>query len=180
MTMKYYALTIHQHLGRLGVDGVLLNTSEGLASANLRYLTGFTGSDASVLLTKTERSLFTDGRYKTQAHQQAKGFAVRVVRRKIDALASAIKKARIRRLGIEPSRVSHEFVMALSRKIGDVEIVPVRRTFLERMRVSKTPREMETIQIAASNRVTGLQANRGLGPARHDREGSGSGTGTRI
>ncbi len=149
MTMKYYALTIHQHLGRLGVDGVLLNTSEVLASANLRYLTGFTGSDASVLLTKTERSLFTDGRYKTQAHQQAKGFAVRVVRRKIDALASAIKKARIRRLGIEPSRVSHEFVMALSRKIGDVEIVPVRRTFLERMRVSKTPREMETIQIAA-------------------------------
>ena len=38
---------------------------------NVRYLTGFTGSNAALLLTDRDAILATDGRYTTQAGAQA-------------------------------------------------------------------------------------------------------------
>ncbi len=149
MTMTSQALSLHGYLRRLGVDALLLNTSEILQSANLRYFTGFTGSDASLLVTNTQRLLFTDGRYKTQAKQQAKGFEVLVVRKKIDALARALKKAGIERLGVESSRISLELVNALGRKTPAIRIIPLKRPFLEALRMSKTPEERDTVKTAA-------------------------------
>ncbi len=149
MSMTSQTLALHGYPRRLGVDALLLNTSEILPSANLRYFTGFTGSDASLLVTKTQRLLFTDGRYKTQAKQQAKGFEVLVVRRKLDALARALKTSGVERLGVESSRISLEFVTALGRRTPQIRIVPLRRSFLEALRMSKTLEERETIKTAA-------------------------------
>ncbi|MEW6351054.1 MAG: Xaa-Pro peptidase family protein [Thermodesulfobacteriota bacterium] len=149
MSMTSQTHALHGYLRRFGVDALLLNTSETLSSANLRYFTGFTGSDASLLVTKTQRLLFTDGRYKTQAKQQAKGFDVLVVRRKLDALARALKNSGIQRLGVESSRISLEFVNALGKRIPQVKIVPLRRSFLEALRMSKTVEERDMIKTAA-------------------------------
>ena len=41
--------------------------------ANIRYLTGFTGSAALLLVTGDEALLVTDGRYRTQAAEQLDG-----------------------------------------------------------------------------------------------------------
>jgi Xaa-Pro aminopeptidase len=142
-------ITLHRRLSRLGVDAMLFNTSEVVPSTNVRYLTGFTGSDASVLITGSERLLFTDGRYKTQARDQATGFRVRVVRNKLAALANAIKSAQIKRLGIEGPRLSYEFVSQLTRRVSNVEIVALKRKFLEDLRILKDSEEKETIKRAA-------------------------------
>ncbi len=142
-------LSLHGRLGRLGVDAILLNSSEVLPSINLRYLTGFTGSDASVLITATDRHIFTDGRYKSQVREQTCGLRIHVVRRKLNSLARTVKDARVRRLGIESSRVSHDFVTALKKRLPDVEIVDIARTFLERLRIRKTHEEKEKIAEAA-------------------------------
>jgi Xaa-Pro aminopeptidase len=142
-------LSLHGRLGRLGVDALLFNTSENLVSVNLLHISGFSGSDSSVLITRNERHLFTDGRYKTQAKEQAKGFRVHVVKRKLDSLAHAIKKAGVKRLGIESSRVSHEFVTALGRRIPGTEIVPLGRKFLEGLRIRKGADERDKLKIAA-------------------------------
>ncbi len=42
---------------------------------NVRYLTGFTGSNAALLIRADDETpvLTTDGRYRTQAAQQARG-----------------------------------------------------------------------------------------------------------
>ncbi len=141
--------TIQDRLQSLGVDAVLLNTSEVVPSVNVRYLTGFTGSDASLLITRSGLDLFTDGRYKTQAAQQAPGFRLHVIRRKVDALARALRSARIRRVGIEAARVSHEFVTTLARKVPRVKLVLLHRRFLEELRVRKSPEEKATIATAA-------------------------------
>ena len=44
---------IRDRISKLGLDGVLLNTSEITRSFNLRYLSGFSGSDATILITRT-------------------------------------------------------------------------------------------------------------------------------
>jgi Xaa-Pro aminopeptidase len=148
--MTIPALQLHDLVLKRRVDALLFNTSETLQSINLTYLTGFTGSEAAILITQNERHLFTDGRYKTQAKQQAPGFAIHVVRSKLDALARALEALRVRRVGIESSRVSYEFVTTLLRKNSALQVVPLKREFLENLRIRKIPEEKDKILEAAT------------------------------
>jgi Xaa-Pro aminopeptidase len=147
--MNVRVSAIQGSLRRLGVDAILLNSSEVVPSVNLRYLTGFTGSDASVMITRSGLDLFTDGRYQTQAAQQAPDFRLHVVRRKFDSIARVLRSARVRRVGIEAARVSHEFVTTLQRKLTGVKLVPLNRRFVEGLRIRKSPEEKEKIAGAA-------------------------------
>lgn len=144
------AAHLHLRLKRLGVDALLFHTSETLPSANVRYLTGFTGSDASVLLTSTERHIFTDGRYKTQMRQETTGFRLHVIRKPLDALSRTVRKSDVRRLGIEAPNVSYGFVTELARKIPQTEMVSLSRRFLENFRIRKSPEEKARIEKAAA------------------------------
>lgn len=149
-SMTIPALALHDRLDKMGVDALLFNTSENLLSFNLTHLTGFTGSEASILITRNERHLFTDGRYKTQARQQAPGFRIHVVRSKLDALARSLSALKVRKVGIEAPRVSYDFVTALLRKARGLEVVPLKREFLENLRIRKTAEEKEKILAAAT------------------------------
>ncbi len=140
---------IQSRLRNLRVDAVLFSTSEILPSINLRYLTGFTGSDASVLVTRSERHLFTDGRYQFQARQEASDILIHVVRHKFDALARSLNRGGVRRLAIESGRLSYEFVTTLSQKVPNVEMVPLSHRFLEGLRIRKGPEEKEKLGKAA-------------------------------
>ncbi|MBI5248316.1 MAG: aminopeptidase P family protein [Desulfomonile tiedjei] len=140
---------IQSKLDRFGVDAILFNSSEVLVSTNLRYLTGFTGSDASVIVTPTESILITDGRYKTQAKEETSGMRIRIVRNRVEAVARTLRSRRSSRLGLEASRVSHELVAQLTKKIPGLKIVPLSRDFLENLRIRKTPEEIEKIKKAA-------------------------------
>ncbi len=148
--MNSKLLSLHERLPGLGVDALLFNTSEILSSTNLRYLCGFSGSDGTILVTQTERHLFTDGRYKTQAQQEARGFRVHVVRNKVDSLARAISRAGARRIGVESSRISYEFVAQLKGRLPEMEVVLLKRTFVEGLRIRKTAEEREKLAEAAA------------------------------
>jgi Xaa-Pro aminopeptidase len=139
---------LHERLTRMGADAILFTHSEIVPSINLRYLSGFTGSDAAILLTRTERHFFTDGRYKTQAKEQTSGFAVHVERGKIDALSRVIKKTGVKKVAVEGPRISYYFAGELVRKSG-IEIVPMSLPFLEGLRIRKTPEEKALIAKAA-------------------------------
>ncbi len=147
--MKKFELFSHRCLKKLRLDAVLFNSSEFLPSVNLRYLSGFTGSDASILLTGSEHHLFTDGRYKTQARQECPDFEIHVVRRKLDSIRSVMKRLQIRRLGLEAPRISHELATKLGRKVPDVQLVSLGRQFLDSLRIKKTPQEKSILQRAA-------------------------------
>ncbi|MFH0822886.1 MAG: aminopeptidase P family protein [Pseudomonadota bacterium] len=143
------ARILQDKLPNLGLDAVLFNSSEFLWSPNLRYITGFTGSDAAVLLTAEAAHVFTDGRYKTQVMEQCPGFVTHVVRRKVDAIARTIKKSRVVRLGVESSRISYEFGAVLSVKVPETRLVPLKRSFLDAFRIQKSPEERAKIKEAA-------------------------------
>jgi Xaa-Pro aminopeptidase len=54
-----------------GVDGLLVTHLP-----DVRYLCGFTGSNAALVLTGGRAVLFTDGRYTAQAREEAAGTRV--------------------------------------------------------------------------------------------------------
>ncbi|MEO6803356.1 MAG: Xaa-Pro peptidase family protein [Granulicella sp.] len=89
-----------------GVDALLVTHLP-----DVRYLCGFTGSNAALVLTAGKAVLFTDGRYTLQAKAEAAG--TRVVIEKKTALAAAcawIEAAGVKRCGFD---VAHTTVAAL-------------------------------------------------------------------
>ncbi len=99
---------------RRGADGYLLADP-----ANLRYYTGFSGSNGQALIAPGSCRLFTDGRYELQAAREAPGCEVVVCREGLfEALGEAAREMGIRRLGYEPGAVSAAFVSEWRRKAG--------------------------------------------------------------
>jgi Xaa-Pro aminopeptidase len=85
-----------------GADGLLVTHP-----ADVRYLTGFTGSSGALALTSTRAALFTDGRYKMQAKQEAVSLRVVVEQKMAAALAVEwMAKAGVRRCGFDSGQTT--------------------------------------------------------------------------
>jgi len=65
---------LRRKLTRAGLPGLLVTHP-----ADIRYLTGFTGSSAALGVTRRRARLFTDGRYRAQAGEEAKAAQVQIV-----------------------------------------------------------------------------------------------------
>ncbi len=86
------------------LDGLLLSNG-----ANLRYLSGFTGSNAMLLVAADgEAVLFTDPRYRIQARAEISCRSKIASGHLIPAMIEAVAKLRIRRLGFERARLSYD------------------------------------------------------------------------
>ena len=121
----------------LNVDALLVS-----ALVNVRYLSGFTGSNALLLVTRSRATLYTDPRYELQAPQESH-WPVRIVRGSlVKAVLGELRRRGIRRLGVEASRITlalHELLKPHAR----VEAVgPV----IEEMRMVKSAAEIEQIR----------------------------------
>lgn len=98
-----------QRLEDASVDALLVTTL-----ANVRYLTGFSGSAGVMVLTPDSALLTTDGRYRTQSAQQVgsagAGSAVRIEIGGADAQREAVKallsRAGATRIGLEADNVT--------------------------------------------------------------------------
>ena len=152
-----------------GVDALLVTDL-----LNIRYLTGFTGSNAAVLLHAEGdgKTLFcTDGRYTTQAAAEVPDLETVVDRASAATLvARAAKDTRTYgRLGFESQHVSVETYEALK------EQVPLERTpgLVEQLRVVKDEAEVEALRqacAAADRALDDLVAAGGLRPGRTELE----------
>ena len=67
---------------RAGADALLVTDA-----ADVRYLCGFTGSSAALVLKGARATMFTDGRYIAQAEAEVDGAAVKIVDRSVSAAA---------------------------------------------------------------------------------------------
>ena len=132
----------------LGVQASLITNSP-----DVRYLTGFSGSNAAVVLTSRATTLFTDGRYTTQAKQETRG--VRIVIAKKSALVEACAATAtpsIKACGFDADRTTVSQLDAMRRAIPASR----RRTFfvktpplVARLRETKDPDEQAKIRRAA-------------------------------
>ena len=78
------------------------------ALPNVRYLTGFTGSHGMVLWTRDSMTLFTDPRYTIQAAQES-SCPARTAKSPLHlAVAKAIARRKLKRIGFEKARLTYE------------------------------------------------------------------------
>lgn len=93
---------------------------------NVRYLSGFTGSNAALLVLAEDDTpvLATDGRYRTQAAAQAPDAEVVIERACAPHLAVRAAAAGVRRLGFESHEVTVDAFTTLTETVGQrVEFV---------------------------------------------------------
>jgi Xaa-Pro aminopeptidase len=113
---------------------------------NVRYLCGFTGSNAVLLVSARECVLYTDPRYAIQAEQEC-DVPVRVARGAIwQEAAKEIRRRRLFRLALEADKVSHADWDAIGAHIGaKAKLQPV-QGMVEALRAVKSPDEIEKIR----------------------------------
>ena len=115
---------------------------------NVRYLTGFTGSNAQIMLARAESVFFTDGRYTEQSRHEVPDVERVTYLGGLGApVETACDRLGIARLGFE----AHDMTVAdrdeLQRRLSGVELVPVGRS-VERLRWSKDDEELEMLREA--------------------------------
>jgi Xaa-Pro aminopeptidase len=123
------------------LDGLLV-----AFSPNLRYLTGFTGSNASLLVLGGTSILFTDPRYRIQAAQEVT-CRVKVAKGPLPAeIAAAIAKLGLKRIGYEPARMTCDSYESLKSRLPmKASLEPV-KGWIEQLRMVKSPAEIACIR----------------------------------
>ncbi|MDX1934664.1 MAG: Xaa-Pro peptidase family protein [Capsulimonadales bacterium] len=128
------------------VDAMLVTNIE-----NARYLTGFTGSNAAVLITPDDAVFITDGRYTLQASTEVTGFRhyiPAVGTRMEEAIVRQAKELGVRRIGIETDSM---FLTSYQRLTGGLdgvsELIP-RTDVLAALRRVKDDEEIGAIRRA--------------------------------
>jgi Xaa-Pro aminopeptidase len=114
---------------------------------NVRYLTGFTGSNGACVVTRDERLFLTDSRYVEQAKQQVTEFERSEAGRELlGDLAARLRG----RAGFDDGHLSVKAHRLLSEKVGDgVELIPA-GGLVERLRAVKDEAELEAMRAAVS------------------------------
>ena len=130
-------------LDERSVDAILITRLP-----NVRYLTGFTGSNAQLIVTAGTSVFFTDGRYTEQSrHEVSDAELVTYLGVFGEPLAEACERLGIERLGFEAHDVTVEGLEKLKAASPDVEFVPVGDP-VGRLRWVKDPEELEMLREA--------------------------------
>jgi len=127
---------------RLDLDGVLVTSS-----SNVRYISGFTGSEGTCLVTKKEAMFFTDSRYTIQAGDETEGFEVHTFLEKAPYISEHIRKLGLTRLGMESVYMPYGEWRNYSEAFKPIEIAPLQKE-IDHLRMIKEPEEIELIREA--------------------------------
>ena len=124
--------------------------------ANVRYLTGFTGSNAVLLLDDGSALLGTDGRYTVQAAEQCPDLPVLLDRLTVTAVAGAWSAAGGGVLAVESAHLSVSDLRAVEGVIG---AAPLETSgIVEACRMHKDAAEIALVERACSVSDAALQA----------------------
>jgi Xaa-Pro aminopeptidase len=120
---------------------------------NVRYLCGFTGSAAALLITQAKILFFTDGRYTDQAREEVQGSKVLILNKAPQAAAGEwisknAKKLRLRTLGVEAEHLSVAERSRLSKSLPSGLRLREAPRLIEQARMVKDREELEKLRAA--------------------------------
>lgn len=128
-----------------GIDGLLVTNL-----TNVRYLTGFSGTNGQVLVTDSAATFFSDARYRERARDVVEGAEIAIYRQHVgDVLPQRLRDAGIARLGIEARTATIAERDRLSKAMDGCELVSTSGV-VEDLRRSKDTEEVELIRRAAA------------------------------
>lgn len=130
-------------MGRQLIDVFVLLVHESSNSESCRYISGFTGSSAALLIDNKRSVLISDGRYKSQASEQSPFEFVLSPKNPMIEIQKLASEAKYQKLGFEGDKISYSvyknFLSQLPIKLDDVSnIVPA-------LRRKKGPEEVSSI-----------------------------------
>ena len=113
---------------------------------NVRYLSGFTGSNAVLLLTARGATLFTDPRYELQAAGEV-DCPVKVVRGTLwTEVAKTVKRRKVTTLALEAEHLAQAEFARIAAALGESVSLGDVSGLAERLRSVKEPHEIEAIR----------------------------------
>jgi Xaa-Pro aminopeptidase len=131
-----------------GVDGLLVTHLP-----DVRYLCGFTGSNAALVLTGKKAILFTDGRYTVQAKAEAAGTQVVIAKKPVlPAACEWIVEAGIRRCGFDATQTTVAALESMRKAIPAKQrkgLFVATEPFVAQLRQVKDADEIRRIRRAA-------------------------------
>lgn len=127
----------------LAIDAIVVT-----GAANVRYLTGFSGSNGQVLLTASRSVFLTDGRYETQARHEVPDIDRAVYGAGFPkVLAETCARLGVDRLGFEAEHVSVAAHAAYAAAFDGIELVATEGE-VERLRWVKQDEELALLRAA--------------------------------
>lgn len=149
---------LHERVDPLGLDAVLVTRL-----VNVRYLTGFSGSNGQLLAIPGGGVFLTDSRYEEQSRREVPDLRRVIYPQKLAAaLAEAVEAEGIRRVGFEAAGMTYRTWRELTDLEG-IELEPLEEE-VERLRWAKDPEEIglleraQEVTDAAFDRVIGKLA----------------------
>ena len=115
---------------------------------NIRYLTGFTGGDGALLLGSDWLVLLVDGRYTTQAREEAAGTEIFEFRNRVDGIAAVASGHGVEAIGFESPSLCVEEYLKLQEKLPKAAFRPLSGE-LQFLRAVKNEEEIDQIRDAA-------------------------------
>lgn len=116
--------------------------------SNVRYLSGFTGSDGAVLLGRESAWFLTDSRYTTQASLEVTDCPTVEYRVKLEGIAELASGEGFRRIGFEAEHTTVAVLNALSARLPDVDFVQIGEE-LSQLRILKDAEELDLLDRTA-------------------------------
>ncbi|MCT7659724.1 M24 family metallopeptidase [Mycobacterium deserti] len=170
MTLSQRRNRLRERLAAAELDAMLVSDL-----VNVRYLSGFTGSNAALLIRTNDDTpvLATDGRYRTQAARQAPDAEIAIERACGPYLAGRAASEGVQRLGFESHVVTVDAFAVLTKAAGDwTEMVRAAGT-VEALREVKDAGEIALLRLAceaADAALIDLVERGGLRPGRSEKE----------
>jgi Xaa-Pro aminopeptidase len=133
--------TLSARLPELKIDALLVSSP-----ANVRYLTGYAGSNGILLLTKADAHFFTDPRYALEASQQIT-CKVHIEKKPLIVAAGAvIKRKRLKKIGFESTWLRYEDYIKVKEELPLGSALQAIGRIIEDQRMVKSPSELALIR----------------------------------
>jgi len=143
VSLKDRPVKLRELLKKVDLDAYLVTSPK-----NRRYLSGFSGTDGTVLILPQTSYLLTDFRYTIQAREEAPHFEVRQYGRNLkELLRELTEEAGVKKLGFEADLVTYQQYQELRQALPQAELVP-QGGLVEELRQVKEPEELESISRA--------------------------------
>jgi Xaa-Pro aminopeptidase len=111
---------IRQKISDLKIDGLLFFNMN-----NIRYLSGFTGSDGILILGENKKVLLVDGRYITQAKLEVADVEIIEYKDKIKGIIQTIKEYNLKYIGFEAGSITVQMYNQLIQALPDEVFMPL-------------------------------------------------------
>ncbi len=141
---------VRRMLDERHLDALLVLQSEATPSPNVRYLSGFSGSAAWLLITPAQQFIGSDSRYWEQIRKQAPDFELTMYKGQAgqtDALKAKVQQLGLKRIGVEGDHLTHTKFEEWSNAFDGAELIST-TDLVAGMRASKDAAELDALRHA--------------------------------